>query len=301
MTRFSLQSLLCLLLSAVIVRGCDGFVTLNPARKLSNRAIMSRVQMKENSQQDNKGLSGMPGRRRQFVSIVNDALTMALNDGMDDGVEVPGGAHHEKKVVTYTPLALLGLSTKWVVSYSIAAVLLIRRDPITMAFVVGAMLNGIVGKILKRIINESRPVGAKLSDPGMPSSHGMSLCFIGASAALALAGWDILPSWWPSGLGVYQSILAMLVYIVAALSWRVKEGLHTTEQILAGAGFGLTDAYLWHTFGAMRTAGLITHISGPDPLSLQACLCVCGVGLAGVSRPARSAVVSLWKKVKPTK
>ena len=55
------------------------------------------------------------------------------------------------------------------------------------ALFIGSILNAIVGKILKKILNHDRPAELELSDKvklkpsdgGMPSSHAMSLSFIG--------------------------------------------------------------------------------------------------------------------------
>ena len=71
----------------------------------------------------------------------------------------------------------IGRNTKWIVSGLAAIILMIRRDAATILCLIGAITNAIFGKILKRIINEARPKGARLIDPGMPSSHAQSLFY----------------------------------------------------------------------------------------------------------------------------
>lgn len=51
----------------------------------------------------------------------------------------------------------------------------LRRDLPTFSFVLGAVLNGVLSKVLKRLLNQKRPEGSEQSDPGMPSSHAQSL------------------------------------------------------------------------------------------------------------------------------
>ena len=41
-------------------------------------------------------------------------------------------------------------------------------------------------QVIKRLVNESRPVNARAVDPGMPSSHASSLAFFGSYIVLSL-------------------------------------------------------------------------------------------------------------------
>ena len=54
------------------------------------------------------------------------------------------------------------IETKWVVSASALLVLLIRRDAATVVFLLGAICNALLSKVLKRLINVARPAGARL-------------------------------------------------------------------------------------------------------------------------------------------
>ena len=60
------------------------------------------------------------------------------------------------------------LETKVLVSGTTFVVLCYKRDAQCTVFLLGAVLNALLSKGLKRIINVSRPHGAELSDPGMP-------------------------------------------------------------------------------------------------------------------------------------
>ena len=76
------------------------------------------------------------------------------------------------------------IETKWLVSGSAFIVLLVRRDAATVTFLCGAIGNALLSKVLKRLINAARPAGARLSDPGMPSSHAQSLSYFAVFLAL---------------------------------------------------------------------------------------------------------------------
>ena len=78
------------------------------------------------------------------------------------------------------------LSTKWIVSGAAASTLAYRRDLATALCITGAVVNGLLSKILKRILRRPRPSGAPLADPGMPSSHAMSLFYFATYLLLAL-------------------------------------------------------------------------------------------------------------------
>lgn len=47
-------------------------------------------------------------------------------------------------------------------------------------------MNSINGKVLKKVLNHERPEGAEKADPGMPSSHAVSLSYLSVYAASAL-------------------------------------------------------------------------------------------------------------------
>ena len=81
---------------------------------------------------------------------------------------------------------LVGKTSREVVASTIAVTFFVRRDAWTSLYVCGGILNAILSKVLKRVINQARPEGARSADPGMPSSHAMSLFFLGTFVACVL-------------------------------------------------------------------------------------------------------------------
>ena len=66
-------------------------------------------------------------------------------------------------------------------------------------------------QVLKVVINESRPAGARSVDPGMPSSHANSLGYFGSYVALsALAN---LPLVWTSALRAAAAVTTTVVLV----------------------------------------------------------------------------------------
>lgn len=82
----------------------------------------------------------------------------------------------------------------------------------------------------------------KPSDGGMPSSHAMSLSFIGTFTCLYL-------SYQQYSL-IIPTILLIVSYSCISLYYRVKiKCLHTWEQVIVGTIIGTTNAYLWYSYG----------------------------------------------------
>ena len=130
-----------------------------------------------------------------------------------------------------------------------------------LTFWIGSILNAIASKVLKRILNQDRPdddftaVSAaddddttvemgvsKPNDKGMPSSHAMSLGFIGMYTPVGL--WNTLIQVAGSSAGGSLIVMALTVYgiiwsyVAVSLIYRVKSRLHTIEQVGVGLFFG---------------------------------------------------------------
>jgi hypothetical protein len=144
-------------------------------------------------------------------------------------------------VLSDVALTKIGSTTSAVVAGTFFAVLAYQRDALMVSFFIGAISNGILSKVLKKVLKQARPPelnGEELdssfvlapTDNGMPSSHAMSLGFICTFAALQLPSWTALP---------------LLVYVVISLMYRVQRNLHTVEQILVGVTVGATNGYVW--------------------------------------------------------
>ena len=167
----------------------------------------------------------VPPRHQHRHSLLTQLAKISAN-GADD------------KDINMT-ISLVGSTTSALVSITFFCVLAWQRDAIMVTFFIGSILNGFFSKVLKKLINESRPpeletvdMTIKPSDGGMPSSHAMSLGFIGVFTALSLP-WTRLP------LGLY---------ILISLYYRVAVNLHTIEQIAVGLVLGTAHGTLWFQF-----------------------------------------------------
>jgi len=145
--------------------------------------------------------------------------------------------------------SFIGKSTSTLVSLLCFATLAYKRNATMVSFFLGSIVNAVVAKVLKRIIKQQRPETTdphdddddgtstiRPTDNGMPSSHSMSLGFIGTFTYL---GW-----------GKKHSIVApiLLIYIITSLFYRVQAKLHTKEQVYVGVLFGALNGYMWHQF-----------------------------------------------------
>lgn len=144
----------------------------------------------------------------------------------------------EQSSLITTILYTIGASTSTLVAGTFFVVLCYQRDALMVSFFMGAITNGVLSKILKKILNQDRPTTDDSStaaaveqpnDKGMPSSHAMSLGFIGVFTMLTL-------EW---------TRLLIPFYIATSLYYRVQTNLHTWQQVAVGLGFGVTNGFLW--------------------------------------------------------
>ena len=152
----------------------------------------------------------------------------------------------------------VGKSASSLVSLSFFILLTYKRDAIILTLWIGAIGNAILSKVIKRILNHERPaelheddnnIKLKPSDGGMPSSHAMSLGFIGTSLLFG-----IIPQQYQVGAGV-----AMSIYTALALQYRIQSKLHTLEQVIVGLVLGIGNALAWLKF-ALGSDGSIGFI-----------------------------------------
>ena len=142
----------------------------------------------------------------------------------------------ESKGIFRSAFHAVGATTSIVVSGSFFFALAYWRDALMVSFFIGSIGNAIAGKILKRLLNQERPaeletVNMKLKpgDKGMPSSHAMSLGFIGTFTGLTLP-WTQIP---------------ILLYSIISLAYRIDIRLHTWQQIAVGFVVGSTNGAIW--------------------------------------------------------
>ena len=67
------------------------------------------------------------------------------------------------------------MQSKWVISVVFGVIILWRHDGEALWAFMGSILNAGLSTVLKRILNQERPVSTSRSDPGMPSSHAQSI------------------------------------------------------------------------------------------------------------------------------
>jgi dolichyldiphosphatase len=149
------------------------------------------------------------------------------------------------------PLILfVGGTTSIVVATSFFLALAHFRSATMISFWLGAIGNAILSKVLKKIINQSRPPELETaqmvvlpSDGGMPSSHAMSLAFIGTMTALLLPDASVV-----GAMAVLALRLTLVVYAAISLFYRVQVKFHTWEQIAVGVAVGAGNAGLFYNF-----------------------------------------------------
>ncbi|KAG7350971.1 PAP2 superfamily protein [Nitzschia inconspicua] len=141
-----------------------------------------------------------------------------------------------KNSITSTVVEKIGSTTSILVAGTFYAVLCYQRDAFMVSFFVGAISNGILSKVLKKVLKQSRPAELDASsmelapsDNGMPSSHAMSLGFICTFTALTLPA----------------TTLPLLTYTLISLKYRIQTNLHSFEQIAVGAVVGSLNGALW--------------------------------------------------------
>lgn len=75
--------------------------------------------------------------------------------------------------------------SKWLVAALFAAVILLRHDAEALWTAMGSVINAVLSIVLKRILNQERPIATLRPDPGMPSSHAQSIFFTVVFVALS--------------------------------------------------------------------------------------------------------------------
>jgi membrane-associated phospholipid phosphatase len=143
----------------------------------------------------------------------------------------------------------VGSTTSVLVAGTFYAFLCYQRDAFMVSFFIGAISNGILSKVLKKVLKQSRPAELDVSlmklapsDNGMPSSHAMSLGFICTFTALTLP----------------VTTLPLLVYAWISLKYRLQTNLHSLDQLAVGAIVGSLNGALWWQFctGANNSFGI---------------------------------------------
>jgi len=123
-------------------------------------------------------------------------------------------------------------STKWLVVAAQTLAIAVRRDFIAPFIVIGSIMSAFAAHALKRVVNQQRPSGSELVDPGMPSSHALVSCFAAAA--------------WAAHLGWARPVSALLLASAAVVcALRVACGMHSVAQVLVGGLLGAGSACAW--------------------------------------------------------
>ena len=167
----------------------------------------------------------------------------------------------EESTILHQVTTKVGKTASTIVSVSFFLLLAYQRDAIILTLWIGSIINAIASKVAKKVLNHERPaelqdsdkIKLKPSDGGMPSSHAMSLSFIGTS---------ILGGVIPAEYRLVSSIV-MIIYAATALRYRVRDHLHTVDQVAVGLVLGLANALAWLKFAvgsSENTGAVISYV-----------------------------------------
>ncbi|CAJ1944319.1 unnamed protein product [Cylindrotheca closterium] len=180
-------------------------------------------------------------------------------------------------------LKFIGKTTSTVVAGTFFVILAWQRDALMVSFFVGAISNGILSKVLKKAIRQERPMmeyvlessaaGAGSSsssgnsileppppsDNGMPSSHAMSLGFIGT-----FTGFLLMDYHYP-----YSTLLLLVAYASISLWYRIVSKLHTWEQIAVGLSVGTMNGVLWRCLCFGTTQPFSSAVTQDLPINVM--------------------------------
>ena len=179
-----------------------------------------------------------------------------------------------------TPLLFLNAITSKAVTAAAAFFVLYHRTPYAILFVVGALLNAAVGKLLKKLLNIRRPT-TTLATPGMPSSHATSLSYFAATLTLTAKHF---PTSIPFGVGLNDpttmgTVTATYIVLIAFARVQLTQ-VHTVLQIVVGCILGSTSAICWFRFILQETAH--TPLLALTTFSTTAVAAVCSVAASAL-------------------
>ena len=181
----------------------------------------------------------------------------------------------------------IGTSASTVVSFSFALVLAWTRSATTVSAFVGAITNGLLSKLLKKMLRQSRPTPTVANESetntnktteatwkfgigeeeGMPSSHSMSLGYVWTLAVL----YSNPHEWWTASTntmaGLFTSspsylvfISATFVYVLISVTYRINANLHTPLQVTVGLMLGMLHGWVFvHHFEEPWSKFLLTR------------------------------------------
>ncbi|CAE7369632.1 LPPE2 [Symbiodinium sp. CCMP2592] len=129
----------------------------------------------------------------------------------------------------------LDASSKWLVTAGQTAAVVIRHDILSPYIVLGGIAASLFTAKIKRIVNQRRPPGSPLTDPGMPSSHALVATFMSVAWATQVQS------------GRTSALLLASAILISVL--RVICGHHTWAQVGVGATAGTLLSLAWMLLG----------------------------------------------------
>ncbi|XP_062155844.1 lipid phosphate phosphatase epsilon 2, chloroplastic [Alnus glutinosa] len=183
--------------------------------------------------------------RVQGLNKMVKASAFKRGDG-DEGVRVlqqetfvDGSPKFRRELMADGLEPTLNRMSKWLVAGLFGGVILWRHDAVAIWAAMGSVLNSMLSIILKRILNQERPVSTLRSDPGMPSTHSQSIFFTVAFTIVSIMEW--------LGMNEFSITISGLTLAFGSyLSWlRVSQQFHTVNQVVVGAILGSIFSILW--------------------------------------------------------
>eukprot|EP00750_Incisomonas_marina_P032908 INCI9411.1.p1 GENE.INCI9411.1~~INCI9411.1.p1 ORF type:complete len:273 (+),score=35.48 INCI9411.1:96-914(+) len=130
------------------------------------------------------------------------------------------------------------------------AVVLARREFITIAALVGQLANVALNVVIKNYLNQPRPATTSLSGPGMPSNHSQFVFFTTAFWALHAYNrkWVQFSPQAPLAGHLYRHAIVFVLIVAAMIVAfsRVYLEYHFASQVVVGAGLGLVLGIAWY-------------------------------------------------------
>lgn len=136
--------------------------------------------------------------------------------------------------VTLTPIYIMVMYT---------TLIILRRDYSTCYALGGQLLNLIINKILKKLIDQPRPESCEISsDSGMPSNHSQFISYFILFYIVQII-W-VNSKYFDSLLKVFYTSLLILMGLIVCYS-RYYLNYHTLEQVVVGACIGSLFGIIW--------------------------------------------------------
>lgn len=251
---------------SLVIRPSNASLALSSStRGTSNFRIRSRYRHAAATSPPQQGIGDWNTRKattnniiqNPFIKIINPSLLSFLSKSTTPSIMMStqsddvSSSTSTNENILQTITTIIGKTASLTVSISFFILLAYHRNATILTIWIGSILNAILSKIVKKIVNQNRPselqtngnVKLKPSDGGMPSSHAMSLGFI-MTSIIIING--VLPT---NNYNLRAGVgLLMSIYTTIALRYRIRDHYHNTEQVVVGLVLGVMNAIAWYKF-----------------------------------------------------